>query len=187
MSTTHALTRKTPVPAGPSPLQIAITFPMNISNNINTVSYNDASGSGTTAYLNGTYMVNCSSSEAFPAQNGCVLCVFNANGSFMVRGRPYQGGGPRYYPRTPNGYIFQGSNDNSTWTALYTQANPKLRTAEISTSTGGSTFSITTNNSFKYFWFIIISVVGTGDMNNTQANCSLCWFGITGDSYSQAI
>lgn len=251
LSTSHALIRKTPAPAGPSPLQTGITFPTNIGNNINAVSYNYASGSGTTAYLNGTYTVNCSSSEALPAQNGGVLCLFNANGSagtyfwgnqygsggyvgctsttlnvganafpysayvyvnsgtyntittgewvsialpywikptsFQVRGRNYAGGGPRFYPRTPNGYIFQGSNNNSTWTSIYTQANPTLGTASAISTSAITTINVTTSNSFKYFRFVITSIVGTGDVNNTQANCSLCWFGITGDSYSSAI
>ena len=232
-----------------APLQTGITFPTNIGNNINATTYNYSSGSGTTAYLNGTYVVNCSSSEALPSQNGGVLCIFNANGSggtyfwgnqyggggyvgctsttlttvsnsyqypayvyvnqgtyntittgewvsialpywikptsFTVKARNYAGAGPRFYPRTPNGYIFQGSNNNTTWTSLYTQANPTLGTAGISTS--GSTFSISTTNSFKYFRFIITSIVGTGDSGNTQANCSLSYFSITGDSYNVAI
>jgi len=234
-----------------APLQTNISFPTNIGNNINATTYNYSSGSGATAYLNGTYTVNCSSSEALPAQNGGVLCLFNSNGSagtyfwgnqyggggyvgctsttvttasnafpysayvyvnsgtyntittgewcsialpywikptsIQLRGRNYAGAGPRYYPRNPNGYIFQGSNDNSTWTSIYTQANPTLGTASAISTSAITTINVTTTKSYKYFRFIITSIVGTGDSGNTQANCSLCWFGITGDSYSSAI
>lgn len=244
---------RTPLPSAPAPLQTNITFPSNIGNNINAVSYNYASGSGSTAYLNGTYTVNCSSSEGLPSQNGGVLCVFNSNGStgtyfwgsqygggyigctsstvsgtaspypysayvyvdsgtpkyntittgewvsiqlpyyikptsFNVQGRNYNAGGGRTYPRNPNGYLFQGSTNGTTWTTLYTQAVPALGTAGISVSTGGgSNFTVSTVNSFNRFRFIILSIVGSGVSSNPQGNSSLCWMSITGDSYSSAI
>jgi len=252
LSTVNAVTRTPPQSPLPTPNQSNITFPNNIGNNINAVNYSYSSGTGITAYLNGTYIVNCSSSEALPADNGGILTIFNSSGyngtrfwgsryasggyigctnntisialgpypyenyyvykpagtyntidigewcsitlpywirptSFTVRGRPYEIPGTGIYPRTPNGYLFQGSNDNSNWTTLYTQAVPAYRTPGISTSSGGSTFSVITRNSFKYFRFIILSIVGSNDPLNPQSSVSLCWFGITGDSYSSAI
>ena len=252
MTMTCSHLRKTPIPAAPSPLQTGITFPSNISNSINSVSYNYSSGSGTTAYLNGTYLTNCSSQEYFTLAAGCCAAVFSAGGlaqtnywgsryggggyngnsssvtlseapqpypyanytyvasgtyngsnvgewvsiklpyylkptSFAVLGRNYTAGGGRSYPRNPNGYMFQASNDGTTWTTLYTQSNPSVGTAGINTVKTPSSFNVTTSNSFQYFRFLVTSIVGSGVSGNPQGSTGLNYWSITGDSYSSAI
>jgi hypothetical protein len=240
-----------PPPAPPVLLQSNITFPSNISNAINSINYTYSSGSGSTAYLNGTYLTNCSSQEYFTNGGGCWV-VFNSGGlaqtgywgsryggggyqgnsstntltisahpypfsaytyvntgtyntstegewvsiqlpyfirptNFKVLGRNVQGGGGRLLPRTPNGYKFEASNNGSTWTTLYTQANPSVGTAGINCVTTPSSFNVSTSNSFRYFRFLVTSIVGSGVSGNPQGSAGLCYMSITGDSYSGAI